>query len=323
MQRSFGGNLELSQVPSAWLSRWIAQIPITSFLMQIAGTVLSALETTAIVLLYSVFLMMGGSAPRAPRAGGFRLATPPSDRAAAADAAGESGNGGAGAEPSLGEKIDAQVRRYIVLKSALSLLVALGVGATLSLLAVDLAFLFGTVSFFANVRARAPRRRAPCAHRQNSSAPPTRRARRRRQFVPNVGAVVATLLPLPVALLDPGLSWMACLLTLLVPLAIHLLVGSVLEPKLLGLGLALHPVVVLFTALLWALLWGVGGMIVSVPLTAVLRISLLEVQHPWAARCVGILEGRWMHGFHAAQGGVPAARNRHERAGAAAEGPAA
>jgi len=114
------------------------------------------------------------------------------------------------------------------------------------------------------------------------------------QFVPNVGAVVATLLPLPVALLDPGLNWMSCSLAMIIPFGIHVLVGSVLEPKLFGMGLALHPVVVLFTVLLWALIWGVGGMIVAVPLTAVLRIALLEVQHPWAARCVGILEGRWM-----------------------------
>ncbi|KAG8466805.1 hypothetical protein KFE25_008184 [Diacronema lutheri] len=257
VHHSLGGSVEISAVPAAWLSRWISELPITSTLMAFASTTLAALETTAIVLLYSVFLMMGGAASHAPHQRTARAlgGTP----AAGAPSAPDDERGAL----SLGEKIDAQVRRYIVLKSALSLLVAASVGTTLTLLSVDLAFLFGTVSFFAN-------------------------------FVPNVGAVVATLLPLPVALLDPGLNWMSCSLAMIIPFGIHVLVGSVLEPKLFGMGLALHPVVVLFTVLLWALIWGVGGMIVAVPLTAVLRIALLEVQHPWAARCVGILEGRWM-----------------------------
>jgi hypothetical protein len=109
-----------------------------------------------------------------------------------------------------------------------------------------------------------------------------------------VGAVVATLLPLPVVLLDPDQSWPSASLAMVGPFGLHLLVGSVLEPKVLGMGLALHPVVVLFTVLLWALLWGVGGMIVSVPLTAVLRIALAEVHHPYARLIVRILEGSWM-----------------------------
>jgi hypothetical protein len=106
--------------------------------------------------------------------------------------------------------------------------------------------------------------------------------------------VVATLLPLPVVLLDPDQSWPSASLAIVGPFGLHLLVGSVLEPKVLGMGLALHPVVVLFTVLLWALLWGVGGMIVSVPLTAVLRIALAEVRHPYARLIVRILEGSWM-----------------------------
>jgi predicted PurR-regulated permease PerM len=319
-------SVEFSAVPAAWLARWVQEIPITTYVMAFASTILAALETTAIVLLFAVFLMMGKSSQQANRG---------------ATGAGMLESGVDGAERdgvSLGEKIDRQIRKYIVLKSALSLLLAVAVGISLALLSVDLAFLFATVSFFANVREAALRAsvracllcdsaclfirwvglsvpltactrhhtRARLSRHACSlpaallpaplppSTPPIVSRTPAFQFVPNVGAVVATLLPLPVVLLDPGLTWMACSLAILLPLLIHVIVGSVIEPKVFGKGLALHPVVVLFTVLLWALLWGVGGMIVSVPLTAVLRIVLKEVHHPYARLAVGILEGRWM-----------------------------
>mmetsp|Transcript_6113 Transcript_6113/g.14546 ORF Transcript_6113/g.14546 Transcript_6113/m.14546 type:complete len:522 (+) Transcript_6113:161-1726(+) len=259
VHQALGGPVELSAVPAQWLARYIQELPITSCLMAFASTLLSGLETTAIVLLYSVFLMMGNAHTqhKGRRASeGFVAA-----EAAGGSSGGEEGEGEGGT--SLAEKIDTQVRRYIVLKSALSLLVAVLSGGTLALLRVDLAFLFGAVAFFAN-------------------------------FVPNVGSVVSTLLPLPIVLLDPALSWMGGTLAIMIPLCIHVLVGSVIEPKVFGMGLALHPVVVLFTVLLWAKLWGVGGMIVSVPLTAVLRIVLKEVNHPYTKQAVSILEGRWM-----------------------------
>lgn len=243
-------------MPATWLARWVEDLPVTSYIMNAASMVLASMQTAAVVLLFAVFLMLGwrrGEGEMRPACGGRRPG---------AVAAGD-GSPARGGATSLWDKVDLQVRRYIVLKSALSALVGVSVGLTLGVLNVDLAFLFGLFSVFAN-------------------------------YIPNVGAVVATLLPLPVICLDPTMSWAGGVLAILLPLLIHMVVGNVIEPKVFGMGLALHPVVILFTILLWALLWGVSGMIVSVPLTAVLRIVLKEVRHPYSQVVADLLEGKWL-----------------------------
>jgi hypothetical protein len=59
-----------------------------------------------------------------------------------------------------------------------------------------------------------------------------------------------------------------------------------------GSSLDLHPVVVLLALALWYALWGVPGAILAVPITAVLRIVMAQMDHPYAHIIVCILEGR-------------------------------
>jgi AI-2 transport protein TqsA len=49
-------------------------------------------------------------------------------------------------------------------------------------------------------------------------------------------------------------------------------IGNVLEPKMMGDSLDLHPIVVLLTLILWGMLWGVAGMLLATPITAVMKI---------------------------------------------------
>jgi AI-2 transport protein TqsA len=49
-------------------------------------------------------------------------------------------------------------------------------------------------------------------------------------------------------------------------------IGNFIEPRLMGRGLELHPVVVLLALAFWGLLWGVAGMVLAVPIVALLRI---------------------------------------------------
>jgi AI-2 transport protein TqsA len=53
-----------------------------------------------------------------------------------------------------------------------------------------------------------------------------------------------------------------------------LTIGNGVEPVFMGRGLQLHPVVVLLGLLFWGLLWGVAGMFLAAPLTAILRLIL-------------------------------------------------
>ena len=50
-----------------------------------------------------------------------------------------------------------------------------------------------------------------------------------------------------------------------------MVVGNIVEPHIFGDSLELHLIVVLLSLAFWAVLWGVAGMILAVPLIAVMR----------------------------------------------------
>ena len=93
-------------------------------------------------------------------------------------------------------------------------------------------------------------------------------------FIPSVGSIVATLLPMPFILLNPELSGGVVLAILIITGAIQMVVGNILEPKLLGDSLELHPITILVTLVFWGMLWGVPGMFLATPLTAVVCILM-------------------------------------------------
>ncbi len=55
------------------------------------------------------------------------------------------------------------------------------------------------------------------------------------------------------------------------------MIGNVIEPKVMGEGLDLHPITVLLGLIFWGLVWGIVGMLLATPITAVLRIVLARI----------------------------------------------
>jgi AI-2 transport protein TqsA len=92
-------------------------------------------------------------------------------------------------------------------------------------------------------------------------------------YIPNVGPILATLLPMPVAITQFQDPWMIIAIVA-VPGLIHMTIGNLVAPKLMGRGLELHPVTVLLALAFWGLLWGIIGMVLAVPIVAMLRIAL-------------------------------------------------
>ncbi len=140
-------------------------------------------------------------------------------------------------------------------------------------------------------------------------------------FIPNFGGVIATLLPLPVVLLDAKLSIPVRILAFAIPATIQVLIGSLLQPKMTGQSLDLHPVVILLSLLFFTMIWGAGGAFLAVPLTATFKIIFEKIPNtrPLAAALAGNLDpltdtleapaveaGR--RGRHAAPGGTPPRR---------------
>lgn len=135
-----------------------------------------------------------------------------------------------------------QINEYVRVKAIVSLVTGLLTFLILRWLGVDLALVFGTMAFFLN-------------------------------FIPNIGSFVAMLLPLPIVVLAPPeqLSLAEKLLAFAGPGAVQLTMGNLVEPRWMGRSLDLHPVVVLLSLIFWGYLWGPIGMLLSVPITSVLK----------------------------------------------------
>lgn len=161
----------------------------------------------------------------------------------------------------LWRQIDMRVRRYILVKVATSALTGVLVAVILTILGLDLAVVFGVLAFLLN-------------------------------FIPSVGSIIATLLPLPVALVQYDTTMMV-VLVLLIPGTVQLTIGNLIEPKIMGSALSLHPITVLLALVFWGILWGIAGMLLAAPITAVLKIVLDRVPgaHPIALLLEGELPG--------------------------------
>jgi AI-2 transport protein TqsA len=92
-------------------------------------------------------------------------------------------------------------------------------------------------------------------------------------FVPYLGSVVACALPVVFAFLDLGLGWQPLAAAVLL-IAVHLSSAYLVEPALTGKAVDLSPLVVLIALSFWGLCWGLVGMVLAVPLTAMLKIVL-------------------------------------------------
>lgn len=90
-------------------------------------------------------------------------------------------------------------------------------------------------------------------------------------YIPTVGSLVATLFPVAFCLLQfPELT--PAILTLVIVGSIQVVVGNVLEPKLVGNSMNLSALVTILALSLWGIIWGITGMILSVPITVIMVI---------------------------------------------------
>ena len=90
-------------------------------------------------------------------------------------------------------------------------------------------------------------------------------------FIPSVGSISATAFPVIFSAVQYG-DLSKSLYVLVGVLSIQVLIGNVVEPRLLGNRLNLSPIVILLGLTFWGYVWGVVGMLLSVPIMAMMMI---------------------------------------------------
>lgn len=139
------------------------------------------------------------------------------------------------------QAITKTINEYMAIKAVISLLTGFLAWLLLTVLGVDYAVLWGTLAFLLN-------------------------------FVPTLGSLLAAVPAVLLALVQLGP--LTALFTGAGYVAINGIVGNVIEPKVMGKGLGLSPLIVLVSLVFWGWVMGPIGMLLSVPLTMMVKIAL-------------------------------------------------
>lgn len=138
------------------------------------------------------------------------------------------------------EKIQKSIYQYMIIKTAVSLVTAIMVYFVCYLFKVNFAFLWAFLTFVLN-------------------------------YIPSVGSVIATILPSLMAFVQFEEAKIVVIFMLTVTL-IQFLIGNVIEPIIMGDKMRLNTLSVIFSLVFWGFLWGVPGMILSVPLIYIIKL---------------------------------------------------
>lgn len=105
-------------------------------------------------------------------------------------------------------------------------------------------------------------------------------------FVPTIGSLVAAVPPILLAFAKHG--WPEALGVTIGYAVINIVIGNVLEPRLMGRKLGLSSLVVFLSLVFWGWVWGPIGMLLSVPLTMLVKILLEQSEDlRWIAVLLG------------------------------------
>ena len=224
LERSAGG-LPLKLRVAGFLER-INLAGVASFVKTVAGTFIDLVSKLFLLFVFLVFILAG----RGRGTSKLLMALGPSRSAEVLWAIGN---------------INLEIRKYLSIKTVMSLVNGLTVWIVLEIFGVEFALLFGFVAFLLN-------------------------------YIPNIGSLVAAVLRVGFAYFQFGTPWVP-LWILIITVGLDAAISNLVEPRLMGKGLGLSPIVILFSLLFWGWLWGIPGMIIAVPLVAVVKIVCQNV----------------------------------------------
>jgi AI-2 transport protein TqsA len=208
---------------------WIKTLDINkvgSFFLSSVGTVVSFVGTLFLVLIFLVFMLAGKGKLNAKIKASFEANQ-------------------AFQLTRIVDNIDAQIQKYLAIKTAMCILTGLLTLVVLVLFGVNFAVIFSFIAFLLN-------------------------------YIPSIGAILAKIFPFVFTFLQFN-SFLKAFWVLVVLIVLDAVIGMILEPKLMGQGLGLSPLAILFALFFWLWLWGIPGMILAVPMMVILKIIASNV----------------------------------------------
>ena len=107
-------------------------------------------------------------------------------------------------------------------------------------------------------------------------------------YVPTIGSIIAAVPAVLLALVQPDLGVGAAGATALGFALINVAFGNLIEPRLMGYGVGISPLVVFVGLIFWGWVFGPVGMLLSVPLSMTLKLALESDDNTrWIAILIG------------------------------------
>jgi AI-2 transport protein TqsA len=157
------------------------------------------------------------------------------------------------------------IRTYLGLKTVISLITGVFIWLWLLVFGIEYALLWGLIAFMLN-------------------------------YIPNIGSIIAGIPAVLFALVQlglPGAGW-----AVLGYLIVNLVIGNVVEPRMMGKEMGLSTLIVFLSLVFWGFILGTIGMFLAVPLTMTFKIIL--DQYP-KTKWISILLGSDEHALELAE----------------------
>ncbi|MCB9710419.1 MAG: AI-2E family transporter [Nitrospiraceae bacterium] len=139
------------------------------------------------------------------------------------------------------QKIIDAVNNYLAIKTLVSVATGVIVAIWVAILGIDFPVIWGLLAFLLN-------------------------------YIPNLGSIIAAVPPVLLGYIQFGLG--RAVLVAIGFIIVNVVFGNAVEPRLMGRKLGLSTLVVFLSLIFWGWVWGPVGMLLSVPMTMVVKIAL-------------------------------------------------
>ena len=141
----------------------------------------------------------------------------------------------------MGNDLIAQVSRYLVAKSLISLANGIIFAVSFHLVGLEFAIVWGVIQFLLN-------------------------------FIPNLGSITAGLAISLFALIQFWPDPVPIIIVIAIILAVNLILCNIFDPKIVGEHVGVSPLVILVSLAIWGWIWGFAGMVLAVPMVVIIKI---------------------------------------------------